>query len=237
MKNIFRISGLILLILSIFLIHSCKKDEPKIPTTLTDIDGNTYNVIAIGTQVWIAENLKVTHYHNGDPIPNVIDDPAWYNSNFSAWGNLTIGAYCDYDNTPSNSITYGKLYNWYAVNDSRNIAPIGWHVATDAEWTTLTTYLGGEGVDGGKLKETANTHWNSPNEGATNESGFTALPGGSRSSGGPFDGIGYYGLWWSSSDTNTVDAWYRSLTYASSFVGRFNIVKQWGFSVRCIMDY
>jgi uncharacterized protein (TIGR02145 family) len=138
--------------------------------TVTDIDGNIYHTVTIGTQVWMVENLKTTKYRNGDPIPNVTGN---------AWAALTTGAYCWYNNDAATyKATYGALYNWYAVADSRNIAPTGWHVPTDAEWTTLTTFLGGESVAGGKLKETGTNHWTSPNTGATNETGFTALPGG-----------------------------------------------------------
>lgn len=140
------------------------------PPTVTDYDGNVYQTVLIGDQCWMMENLKVTHYRNGDPIPHVTDGVTW--------GNLTSGAYCNYNNDEGNVATYGRLYNWYAVDDSRNIAPAGWHVPSDAEWQTLVDYLGGDAVAGGKMKEAGTTHWASPNTGATNESGFTALPGG-----------------------------------------------------------
>jgi len=205
-------------------------------TTLTaslypviDIDGNVYDTVHIGTQIWLKQNLKTTHYRNGDPIPNVTDG--------MEWRNLTTGAYCNYNNDANNSTTYGRLYNGYAVSDSRNIAPAGWHVATDAEWTTLITYLGGVGVAGGKLKEAGYTHWQSPNEGATNETGFTALPGGARS----YDGssafpIGSFGLWWSATEDGTIAAWYRRMCYNYSDVEGGNFIKRYGFSVRCVKD-
>ena len=149
--------------------------------TVTDIDGNTYQTVKIGDQWWMAENLKVTCYRNGDAIPNITDG--------TTWASLSTGAYCEYNNDINNVATYGRLYNWYAVTDSRNIAPAGWHVPSDAEWKQLEMYLGmsqseadatgWRGTDeGGKLKEVGTMHWNSPNTGATNESGFTALPGG-----------------------------------------------------------
>ncbi len=198
--------------------------------TVTDYDGNVYNTITIGTQVWMVENLKVSHYRNGEPIPNVSDP--------DDWGNLITGAFCNYDNSFSNGTTYGKLYNWYAVNDGRNIAPIGWHVPTDAEWTILTSYLGGASVAGGKLKETGTTHWASPNTGATNESGFTALPGGYRFSNGTFYHIGDFGNWWSSTEANIAnDAWIRAMRYDNSAVSKTGSYEENGYSVRCVRDY
>lgn len=216
------------------LINSCKKDDennsadPVPITTVTDIDGNVYHTIIIGTQVWLLENLCVTHYRNGDPIPEVTDN--------TAWSNLTTGAYCNYDNDINNVTTYCRLYNWFAVNDSRKIAPVGWHVPSDAEWTTLTDYLGGESVAGGKLKEMGLTHWISPNTGATNESGFTGLPGGNRDNGGDFDNIGDNGGWWSSTEFSTSAAWNRRLQYNSGEVDRGSNSKGTAFSVRCLKD-
>jgi uncharacterized protein (TIGR02145 family) len=221
-----------LAILGVFLMltTSCKKkdDNNTPPTTeiVTDIDGNVYHSITIGTQVWMVENLKTTKYRNGDPIPNVTED---------TWGNLTTGAYCNYNNNANNSTTYGRLYNWFAVNDSRNIAPTGWHVPNDAEWATLTNYLVGNGVAGGKLKEKGTTHWQSPNIGATNESNFTALPGGYRLEGG-FVYIGKAGCWWSTTVYNTPDACYQNLWYDSEGLGFGNYSLVAGYSVRCLRD-
>jgi uncharacterized protein (TIGR02145 family) len=128
------------------------------------------------------------------------------------------------------------LYTWYAINDSRNVCPTGWHLPTDAEWTTLTTYLGGESVAGGKLNETGTTHWQSPNTGATNESGYTALPGGYQRS-GTFYYMGYVGSWWSTTESSTTDAYYRHTYYINSNVDRFSGGnKDDGFSVRCLRD-
>jgi uncharacterized protein (TIGR02145 family) len=239
---------------ALVLTDSCKKDTNNNPTstqnngiifnpnltygTLKDIDGNIYKTITIGTQTWMAENLKVTHYRNGEPIPNVTDA--------TAWSNLTTGAYCDYNDTPASSATYGRLYNWYAVNDNRNIAPMGWHVPTDAECNVLekyldntvdTTVIGWVGPDiGGKLKETGYTHWLSPNTGATNSSGFSALPGGIRDLDGTFFDITSYGNWWSSTEYSTTYAWYRFMLYGNSGVYRNLSSKHYGFSVRCLRD-
>jgi uncharacterized protein (TIGR02145 family) len=196
--------------------------------TITDIDGNVYHTVTIGSQVWMVENLKTTKYRNGDPIPNVTDNTAWYN--------LTTGAYCNYDNNISKATTYGRLYNWFAVNDNRKIAPSGWHVPTDEEWTTLTTFLGGFSVAGGKLKEAGLAHWVSPNTGATNETGFTALPGGTRISDGTFYNNGYSGNWWSSTVSNAVSAWYRYLYYNDGKGLRDGSINLYGFSVRCLRD-
>ena len=195
--------------------------------SITDIDGNTYKTVTIGTQTWMAENLKVTKYNDGIAIPNVTDN--------TAWGELTTGALCDYGNIPSNSETYGKLYNWHAVNTGK-LCPTGWHVPSDAEWTELTDYLGGTSVVGGKLKETGTTHWASLNTGATNETGFTALPGGYRIFNGPFSYIGYFGYWWSATKLGANDAWYRRMFYNASSVDRDYYDKELGFSVRCLKD-
>jgi uncharacterized protein (TIGR02145 family) len=225
MKSLFTIN----LFLALILISSCKKDheENKNPT---DIDGNTYQTVTIGNQVWMAENLKVTRYRNGDVIPNVTVNATWIS--------LTTGALCDYGNTEANSAVYGKLYNWYAVNDSRNIAPVGWHVATDGDWMTLFGYLGGGSVAGAKLKETGTTHWNNPNKGATNESGFKALGAGIRtySSTGNFEQLKTIGAWWSTASYNALNTWnYQMFSTEIYTVIPIN-VKTEGFSVRCVKD-
>ncbi len=173
--------------------------------TVMDIDGNTYQTVQIGTQVWMKENLKVSRYRNGDPIPTNLSN--------SAWQAATTGAYAIYNNNAANDTTFGKLYNWYAVADSRNLCPAGWHVPSDAEWTTLEDYLGGGLVAGGKMKTT--TDWQSPNTGATNESGFSGLPGGLRDGSGSYYNVGYFGYWWSSTELSTAGAWYRYLNYTN----------------------
>ena len=194
---------------------------------LTDIDGNIYHTIKIGTQVWMVENLKVTKYRNGDPIVNIPDGVQWKNS--------ASGAYCNYDNNALNAEIYGRIYNWHAVNDSRKIAPVGWHVASDAEWTNLTNFLGGESVAGGKLKQEGLEYWWSPNAGATNESHFTALPGGTRYFDGAFDNSGRLAYWWTSTG-DPGGAWYRYVIWEDAGVHRFGHLLESGFSVRCVKD-
>jgi uncharacterized protein (TIGR02145 family) len=205
---------------------------------VTDIDGNQYNSVIIGTQEWMKENLNVSKYTDGTPIPQVTDP--------TAWANLTTGAWCYYANTNSNGTTYGKLYNWYAVagihdNDpstpNKILAPQGWHVPSDAEWTTLTNFLGGATVAGGKMKSTGTSLWQSPNTAATNESGFTGLPGGERY----FDGtlfilIGNIGTWWSSSEYDTTYVFIRYLYYSIGNAASDTLRKANGFSVRCVRD-
>jgi uncharacterized protein (TIGR02145 family) len=194
---------------------------------VTDIDGTVYTSIVINGQEWMQQNLAVTKYRNGDPIPTGLSNTTWQNT--------TSGAYAIYDNVAANNTTYGKLYNWYAVNDSRGLCPTGWHVPSDAEWTTLATSLGGSSVAGGKMKST--TGWTSPNTGATNESGFTALPGGYRDLNGTYNDIGTSGYCWSSTENNSSNAWNRVLSYYSSGVTRYiSVNKRNGFSVRCVRD-
>jgi uncharacterized protein (TIGR02145 family) len=230
-----------MVLLFLFFQCCCDEDNPVITQVITvrDIDGNVYQTIKIGNQLWIAENLKVTHYRNGDEIPNVIDD--------SEWTDLTTGAYCVYDNDANNVSTYGLLYNWYAVGDSRNIAPEGWHVPSDEEWKDLEMYIGmsqleayaigWRGTDeGGKFKEAGTAHWQIPNTGATNESGFTALPGGLRRAIGTFLYLGYLASFWSATVYYGYDAWGRHLSYGSSEVNRAPFGKRLGFSVRCVRD-
>jgi len=197
--------------------------------TVTDIDGNLYNTVTIGTQVWLKENLIVTHYNTGDEIPNV--------SSNATWLSLSNGAYCNYENNASLAPTYGRLYNWFAVNDNRGICPTGWHVATDAEWTILTDLLGGEAVAGGKLKEAGTLHWPSPNTGATNEVGFTALGGGYRSNTADYIGFGGIGSWRCSTESSTTNAWARGIFNDAINVDRGGYYEKFmGFSVRCIYD-
>jgi uncharacterized protein (TIGR02145 family) len=211
--------------------------------TVTDIDGNVYRTVTIGTQVWMAENLKVTHYRNSEAIPNVMDNVTW--------GGLTTGAYCEFNNDVSNAATYGRLYNWYAVGDSRHLAPAGWHVASDAEWKQLEMTLGmsqaqADAADwrgtteGGKLKEAGYAHWFAPNTGATNESGFSALPGGGRLySSGVFGNMPSNAYFWSSSETGSNGAMSRSLEFDHSDVYRwdyYGLDMEFGFSVRCVKD-
>jgi uncharacterized protein (TIGR02145 family) len=203
--------------------------------SVTDIDGNVYKTVTIGTQVWMAENLKTTKYRNGESIPNVTVD--------ATWGALTTGAFCWYNNDAANNkAAYGALYNWYSVADSRNIAPTGWHVATDGEWHVLNLYLGGDIVSGGKLKETGTAHWLGSNTGATNSTGFTALPGGNRNSIGSWGDLGFWGYWWSSTSHDSYFeissfAWDISLTNGNAaFFSDYYSDKCFGLSVRCVRD-
>ncbi len=199
-----------------------------VTTTVNDNEGNVYHTVTIGTQVWMVENLKATKYNDDTSIPLVTDA--------TDWQNLSTPAYCWNDNDEATyKATYGALYNWYTVN-AGNLCPTGWHVPSDAEWTTLTTFLGGEDVAGGKLKEAGTTHWLSPNEEATNESGFTALPGGDRWFNGTFPGIGAGGYWWSSTEHSSSFAWYRFMYYLLGYVDRDYDAKEVGFSVRCVKD-
>ena len=238
MKKLF-LALYVIALLGIFIyLSGCKKDDdnnnPTPDGTITDIDGNVYHTVTIGTQVWMVENLKTTKYNDGTAIPLVTDG--------QTWANLTAPGYCWYENdAASYKTTYGALYNWYAVNTGK-LCPTGWHVPTDAEWTTLTDYLGGETVAGGKMKsigkiEAGTGLWYSPNTGATNESGFTAVPGGYRLDSGTFYDFGFYGYWWSSSAINTGSAWYWFMYYYDSNVYRSNSYKSSGFSVRCLRDF
>lgn len=207
----------------------------KASGTVTDYDGNIYHTVVIGTQTWTVENLKVTHYRNGDLIPNITDN--------TAWPTLTTGAYCIYNNTETNKDIYGALYNWYAVTDSRNIAPSGWHVPTDEEWTTLTNFLGGSAIAGGKMKEYGTTHWTAPNTGGSNSSGLTILPCGDRGSMSGMDLTGFflnlkeYGSFWSSTEANATLGFSRYIYYGSASIGRDNgYLKINGMGVRLVKD-
>jgi uncharacterized protein (TIGR02145 family) len=191
--------------------------------TVKDIDGNIYNTVQIGDEVWFAENLRTTKYNDGTLIPNVTDA--------NAWKNVTTGAYCFYDNKPENDAICGNLYNWYAV-DTKKLCPTGWHVPSDEEWAALEHYLGE--AAGKKMKSI--TGWYNNGNG-TNESGFSALPGGYRDGNGTFYGVGSGGLWWSSTEYGARDAWLRSLGYFNVVVGRFgSFGKESGVSVRCLRD-
>ena len=200
-------------------------------SNITDSENNTYKTVYIGTQQWMAENLKVSKYSDGTTIPNITDSTQWQNN--------TTGAWSYYNNDAANNAKYGKLYNWYAVsktsNGNKNVCPTGWHIPTDAEWTVLTDYLGGVNVAGGKMKEVDTTSWNSPNAGATNTSLFSALPGGYRFF-GSYGNVGYGGYWWSSTEYNTSNAWYRCLGFNYGAAGRGIYDKKDGLSVRCLRD-
>ncbi|MDT3740624.1 MAG: fibrobacter succinogenes major paralogous domain-containing protein [Candidatus Kapabacteria bacterium] len=194
--------------------------------------------VQIGAQVWMLKNLNVNHYRNGDSIPEVRDS--------TQWENLTTGAWCYYNNDPAMGEIFGKLYNWYAVNDSRGLAPDGWHVPNDLEWTILVDYLGGGIVSGGKMKEIGTTHWNHPNTGATNFSNYSALPGGERYTnsipGGEhfsntvYSEIGSNCYWWTSVEDGDITAIHWYLKYDTPYTEDNSRLKTTGFSVRCIKD-
>lgn len=201
---------------------------------VTDINGNIYMTVQIGTQCWMRENLKASSYNDGVPIPIVTGD--------NAWANQTSGARCWYNNDSSAyAAAYGEMYNWYAVNSGK-LCPTGWHVPTDAEWTTLTDFAGGTSVAGNKLKSTRtepapHPRWNSPNNGATNEFGFSALPGGYRDYYyGTFDNIGYGGHWWSSTAESAARAYRLELYSITGGSFRGNDDYKNAFTVRCVKD-
>jgi uncharacterized protein (TIGR02145 family) len=183
--------------------------------------------IVIGTQQWMNKNLDVAFYKNGDPIPQVTDG--------TTWATLTTGAWCYYNNDSTLGNTYGKLYNWYAVNDTRGLAPQGWHIPSDVEWTTLSTSLGGESVAGGKMKEAGTLNWASPNTGGNNNSGFAALPGGFRN-GAPFVLQGSWASWWSNTPADNNNIWGRFIFVSDVNLGRGITDKNIGYYVRCVKD-
>jgi uncharacterized protein (TIGR02145 family) len=223
---------LLLVILSLTTISCKKEDQPlfTVDQLITDIDGNVYNTIKINNQVWMAENLKTKTYNNGDLIGTT--NP----SNLDISNESSPKYEWSYDGNESNIAVYGLLYTWYAVTDNRKVCPTGWHVPTDSEWTTLTEYLGGDSIAGGKLKESGTTHYRNPNLGATNESGFTAFPSGHRYVWGAFEGLGVGPVWWSSTEYNFDNAWFRSLGHLKKTIRRDYYPKKDGMAIRCIKD-
>ncbi len=193
-----------------------------------DIDGNRYLTVTVGTQIWMRENLRTSRYQNGDSIPEIIL--------YSDWAASSNGAWCWYDNSHFNDTPYGKLYNWYAIEDSRNLCPVGWHLPVNSELTTLSDFFGGAVVAGGKLKEIGLAHWNAPNAAASNRGGITDLPGGYRHSDGTFHGIGIYSDWWTKTVHSTDSAWYHETYHDDQNVNIYATEKVYGFSVRCIKD-
>lgn len=207
--------------------------------TVTDIDGNTYPVVQIGGQCWMAENLRTTRYRDGSILPNVTVN--------GEWAQLNTGAWCNYQNNASYDATYGKIYNWFAAVDPRGLCPAGWHVPTDQEWKQLEVTVGVPVADvdltglrgvaqnaGGKLKATA--LWNAPNAGANNESGFSGLPAGNRLNAGSFFGFGNYGTWLTVTESSAENVWYHGLYYSNGGTDRGNNTKRNGCCVRCLMD-
>ncbi|MCX6246240.1 MAG: fibrobacter succinogenes major paralogous domain-containing protein [Bacteroidetes bacterium] len=246
-KNIFWFSPFVVMGIVLLFATGCKKSNSTTSPapaggTVTDIDGNVYHTVTIGTQVWLVENLQVTHYRNGDPI---------IAGSLKADGKLltdTTGKVYAYNNSSENAKVYGRLYNWYALGSAHTIAPNGCHVPSDAEWYALSAYLSTKygtatipdyGGIGSVLKEAGTTHWQTPNTGATNESGFTALPGGSFAY-GVFGGLGAQCFFWTSTQvgtgTNQPAAWSVNLAFDGIIAHRVNPIKQYGISVRCLKD-
>ena len=226
------ILGIVLILGFGYLIWNGNAGTQNIETESTSTENEAIvNSVTIGSQEWQAENLNVDRFRNGDPIPEVRTKEEWV-----AAGKRGEPAWCYYDNDPENGKLYGKLYNWYAVNDSRGLEPEGWHIPTDDEWTTLTDYLGGEEVAGGKMKTTGTTYWESPNEAATNESGFSALPGGYRINNGSFSNISFSARSWSATESVNFNARDRTLYGHIGYVNRYNTNKSFGASVRCLRD-
>lgn len=214
-----------------FTANSCKKDDddnnqPQV-TELTDVEGNVYSVVTIGSQIWMAENLKVTKMNDESDIPDVTGNVDW--------SNRTSPAYCWYDNNVTHKNPYGAMYNWYAVS-SDSLCPEGWHVPTDGEWMTLLNYLGGDSIAGGKLKEEGTANWANPNTGASNETGFTGLPGGRRYFSGAYKYFSNYGYYWSKTETGVQGANCWRMAYNSAEVITEEFPKQAGLSVRCVKD-
>ena len=223
-----------LVLLILLVLPACKKNDyppvnPAVPDSITDIDGNVYHTVKIGTQAWLAENLETTHYRNGEPIPDITDSVQWEAA--------SSGGYCNYENLEINAGLYGRLYNWNAVNDSRCLCPAGWHIPTEDEWSTLMDHLGGELTAGGELKDTGTVNWFPPNTGATNSSGFAALPAGYRNDHGIFGNRTISAIFWTSTAYDARHAWYRYLYYNYNGMYKDHYHdKSHGFSVRCILD-
>jgi len=218
---------------SVKLVRDNAKNDKKVEISTLITQEN--NEVKIGTQIWTTKNLEVSTFRNGEAIPEIKNRDEWEKA-----GNNKQPAWCYYDNDPKNGKKYGKLYNWYAVNDSRGLAPKGYHIPSDAEWTVLTDFLGGEDKAGKKMK--SKTGWqgwqkNGKKSGnGTNSSGFNGLPVGNRYGMGPFFNVGNYGLWWSSTEHDAGNAWYRNLYSNSGVVNRSVNDREVGLSVRCLRD-
>lgn len=212
-----------------------KPGDPINYGKVKDIDGNSYKTVMIGDQEWMAQNLQVTRYRNGDQIQNILDNNEWQITSKGSW--------CYFNNDQANNSVYGKLYNFYAISDPRGIAPKGWHVASHEEWITLTNYLGGDAIAGGSLKSTGTINegtglWYSPNNGATNICGFSGLPGGARFYNGIFSTTGPAGIWWTSTIYDANSAWSKVITHGETNVGSFYSGSYLtnGLSIRCVKD-
>jgi uncharacterized protein (TIGR02145 family) len=226
----------VFVLLSIAIIYTAcnddnEEDEPTDPNkgTVTDSQGNSYPTVKIGEQWWMAENLTSTSFSNGEDIPNVIA--------VGEWASTEAAGYCNFDNDSAKGDVYGRLYNYYAAVDGRNICPEGWHVPNDDEWTELVQFLGGPDVAGGKLKQTGTDLWSSPNGDATNETGFTAIPGGSRTAiEGLYVGLGINGGMWSTTAQSAEKAYVWNVTSTDGAMNHFDQRKNTGWAVRCVKD-
>jgi uncharacterized protein (TIGR02145 family) len=196
--------------------------------TMKDQDSNVYKTVKIGTQVWMAENLRTTIYSDGTPIHNETDNKTFHT--------LTMGAYCNYNNEQANGDSFGHLYNWYAVSSCHKIAPEGWHVPTENDWAVLACYLGGNNVAGGKLKETGQCHWTGTNVQASDIYGFSAIPAGSRAEMGEFCFYGVAAYWWSATQFSDKSAILRGCDNNTCSLSVNSYNKEYGFSVRLIKD-
>lgn len=229
-------SFFLLLLSVLFVIHGCENpgasnktiNREEIVSPLKDVDGNVYKTVNIGGRVWMAENLKVTKYRNGDPIPHVSDE--------AEWSKVSLGAYCNYSNDTSVASIYGRLYNWHAINDKRNIAPEGWHIPTPEELRSLMSHLGGDTIAGGKMKVEGISHWLYPNAGASNESGFSALPGGYRFGKGSYHTLGSNAYWWTTQNSYEIYSWKSLLHEGFADVRRDYGYTNFGLAVRCVKD-
>jgi uncharacterized protein (TIGR02145 family) len=215
----------LLVVLLVFIV-SCSDDDNK-AVMVSDIEGNVYATISIGAQVWMADNLRVTKYNDGSAIPYVTN-----NIDLTA---LTTGAFSWFDNNEANGSVYGALYNWHTISSGK-ICPTGWHVPSDSEWTTLINFLGGESLAGGKLKAIGTAHWNSPNTGATNDSGFTALPAGYLFDNGNYNSLGNVTHWWSSTEEDSDSAYDRYVYFQNSTATKGTYSKQVFYSCRCLKN-
>jgi uncharacterized protein (TIGR02145 family) len=221
--------------------HSCGAgnvhNASKTYGTVKDIDGNTYKTIQIGTQTWMAENLRTTRYRNGVSIENAVETTSWVNN--------TTGAYCSYNNNTANDCPYGKLYNWFAATNENGICPQGWHTPSSDEWSILINYLdpgalGGTNpnntIAGGKMKSPGTKYWTGPNQGATNSTGFSGLPGGTRFNNGNFSDFKEYGYWWTSTPYVNRVAWFHFLRTRDGGAYKNGFDKFGGLCIRCIKD-
>ena len=216
-----KIIGRFILVILIFLKFL---NTSKAQNTISDAEGNVYNIIQIGDQIWMKENLRTIKYNNGDLIGTTFPEFKDINGEDSpkyVW---------NYAGKENNVRTYGRLYTWYVIFDPRGVCPCGWHIPNDSEWLKLISYLGGDSIAGGKLKEEGSSDWNFPNVGATNESGFTALPGGGRISNGIYNDYGTGAIWWNAEGKGIY------LNYSDAYIHKWHFIKSSGFSVRCIKD-